>query len=378
MPEPRIDVATDRAVETCQRQLPTRVEGGDVAFGFDGMIDFVREMVDTRHGPDSYAPVRTLDSLAARFRESADENSSIAIDWVRKGTRLGGHTSHLARFFGGIGYDPTMIGTFGDPVRDAFREEFGAYDMVSLGEPGETQAVEFEDGKCMLAEPGSYLRFDWEALLEAVPPTELADHVDGSRLLGIGYWAVVPRLPSILAGLRDDLWPTLSDPPERILVDPGDIRHLEAEQIESGIAALGRLGDVADLTLSANRVETLALADKIGDEDLDRSFSAAAFFLYDRLDVTRVVGHNVDFSVSASDAGTARVAVPRVDDPEITTSAGDHFNAGFALGLLEGLDDGAALTLGNAVASRFVRTGRPPSFEEIAATVDSYGDRFSA
>ena len=371
------DVTTEAAVRACQRQLPASVDGGDVVFGFDGMIDAVQEMVDTRHGPESYTPIRTLDSLADRFRDSADENSSLAVEWVRNGTRTGGHTSHLARFFGGIGYDPAMIGTFGRPIRDVFAEEFGAYEMASLGEPGETHAVEFDDGKCMFIEPGSYLRFDWETVVETIPLDELAAHVDGTELLGIGYWTVMPRLPSVLSGLREDLWPRLSDPPERILFDPGDIRQLTAEQVERGIGPLEGLAAVADFTLSANRVETLALADRLTTAEPDRSFAEAAAVVYDNLDVTRFVGHNVDFSLALSEAGTARVDVPKVPDPALTTSAGDHFNAGFALGLLHGLDDGAALTLGNAVANRFVRTGSPPSFEEITATVNEYDDLLS-
>lgn len=374
MSDTQPSVTTDAAVRACQRQLPASIDGGSVVFGFDGMIDAVQELVDTRHDPDSYTPIRTLDSLADRLRDSAAENSSIAIEWVRNGTRTGGHTAHLTRFFGKIGYDPTMIGTFGRPIRDAFQAEFGEYGMVSLGDPGETHAVEFDDGKCMLVEPGSYLRLDWETLTETVTVDELAARVDGTELLGIGYWTVIPRLPSILSGLREDLWPTLSDPPERVLFDPGDIRQLTADEIGAGVEPLDGLATVADVTLSANRVETLALADRLTAEDPDRTFAEAAAVVYDSLNVSRFVGHNVDCSLSISDAGAARVAVPRVEEPALTTSAGDHFNAGLALGLLQGLDEAAALTLGNAVASRFVRTGSPPSFDEIRATVERYDE----
>ncbi|WP_336023614.1 hypothetical protein [Halobellus salinisoli] len=371
------DVTTAEAIPACQRQLPDAVGGGNVVFGFDGFVDSVQRMVDTRRDPESYTPIRTLDSLADRFRASADENSSIAIEWVNDGTRLGGHTSHLTRFYGGIGYDPTLVGTFGTPPRETFQTEFGEYEMVSIGEPGETHAVEFDDGKCMLIEPGSYLRFDWESFSERISPTALAERIDGTDLFGIGYWTVMPRLPAIIDGIREEVWPMLSDPPEEVLFDPGDIRQLPDEQIQPGIEALERLASVTSLTVSANRVETLALADMLTTDDPGRSFTSAVTTVYDHVDVTRFVGHNVDFSVSVSDAGTARVDVPKVAEPEITTSAGDHFNAGLSLGLLQGLDDPASLVLGNAVANHFVRTGSPPAFDEIVDVVHEYEELLS-
>ena len=374
MAEPPFDVETEEALATCRRQLPATLSGGDVCFGFDGMIDAVMEMVETRHGPESYTPVPTLDAFAGRLQDSASQNSSVAIDWVQTGTRLGGHSCHLGRFFGSVGYDPSMIGTYGQPIRDAFEAEFGAYDLHSVGAPGETHAVEFEDGKCMFAQAGSYIDFDWPSFRDAVSLETLTARLEGARLFGIGYWLVIPRLPSILTGLREEVWPTLSDPPDRILLDTGDIRQFESERIEAGIEPLERLDDVADLTLSANRVETLALANAVAGTDPDRDFVDAATAVFDQLDVTRFVGHNVDFSLALADAGTARVTVPRVDDPEMTTSAGDHFNAGFALGKLEGLADGAALVLGNAVARSFVQSGTPPSFETIRSTVAAYDE----
>jgi hypothetical protein len=370
------DVTTGAAVAACRRDLPATATGGDVVFGFDGMIDDVRELVDTRDGPDSYTPVRTLDDFADRLRASADADSSIALDWVRTGRRLGGHTAHLARFFGRVGYDPTMVGTYGRPVHDAFAAEFGDCELVSLGDPGRTQAVEFTDGKCMLAEAGSYLGFDWDALSERVSPAALADHIDGARLLGVGYWTVVPALPSVLDGLREEVWPRLAAPPDHVLVDPGDVRQLDASRIASGAAALDALDETVPVTLSANRVETHALAAATGRET--DSFAEAVRAVRDAFGVTRVVGHNVQRSLLVSDAGSVSVRVPRVSDPAMTTSAGDHFNAGLALGLLEGLDEPGAVALGNAVASEFVRTGEPPSLADVATALATYEDRLTA
>jgi sugar/nucleoside kinase (ribokinase family) len=60
----------------------------------------------------------------------------------------------------------------------------------------------------------------------------------------------------------------------------------------------------------------------------------------------------------------------------MTTSAGDHFNVGLALGLSASLSDPAAVCLGNAAAGVFVRTGEPPTEASLRSFLDRYLDAF--
>jgi sugar/nucleoside kinase (ribokinase family) len=54
--------------------------------------------------------------------------------------------------------------------------------------------------------------------------------------------------------------------------------------------------------------------------------------------------------------------------PKITTGAGDHFNSGFCLGKLLGLDDAASLLCGVSASSRPLRPhGRKPDVADLAA-----------
>jgi sugar/nucleoside kinase (ribokinase family) len=160
-----------------------------------------------------------------------------------------------------------------------------------------------------------------------------------------------------------------------VLVDPGDVRKLDVGRLRAGRAAIGRLPAETDVVVSANRAETGVLADAF-DGESERPFEEAARAAFDALDPTWFVGHGIDRSVVVTSGGSEAVAVPAVDDPELTTSSGDHFNAGLALGALTGLDPAASVVVGNSVAGHFVRTGGQPSLAEIRAFVDGYLERF--
>jgi sugar/nucleoside kinase (ribokinase family) len=56
---------------------------------------------------------------------------------------------------------------------------------------------------------------------------------------------------------------------------------------------------------------------------------------------------------------------PFTDKPLITTGAGDHFNAGFVLGKLLGLENAASLLSGVAASGFYVRTGQSPGIADV-------------
>ncbi|MFB6222394.1 MAG: hypothetical protein ABEH86_01805 [Haloarcula sp.] len=375
-----MDEETRRAVTAADEALPASdalpdaIDTGRVVFGFDGYLDRVREVVGDRIDPENHERLATLAGFGDRIERSVAADSSLSFEWLQQGSRTGGHTSHLARAFGVWSFDPVMVGMYGDPVHDAFETEFGEYDLYSLGEPGVTDAVEFDDGKLMLTEIGDTMSLDWAELDETFGHDQLAAELDGASLLGTGYWSETPDLPTIFDGLHD-LWSDIDDPPDAVLVDPGDVRKLDADRLRAGREAIGRLDEVTNVIVSSNRAETSVLADAYAGER-ERSFAEDAHAVFEALEPTWFVGHGVERSVVVSADGTDSVAVPAVSDPELTTSSGDHFNAGLGLALVADLPPAAAVVVGNAVAGYFVRTADQPSLTDVRAFVDDYLSKF--
>jgi len=375
MTDARPDSETRTAVEGCLEELPGEFALPDPVFGFDGIVDNVRFMVDERHSETEYEPIRTLSELTERFRSSIDSRSSLTIEWETEDQRTGGHACHLTRIFGKWGVDPTMLGTYGQPPQEPFATEFGDYTIVSIGEPGYCDATEFDDGKLLQVETGDAAALDWDGLCERAGEETLVEHLDGADLLGVGYWHVTDSLPDILANLTTEIWPRLESSPDRLFLDPGDLWSLPSEKIRSGADRLAHANETVPVTVSANRSETEKLADDLaggnaGDlrEDVREVFEV--------LEVERFVGHSSARSVVATDDGIHAVEVPETDSPAMTTSAGDHFNAGLLLGLFSDLSESSCVVVGNAVAGWFVRNGRAPDTGDVRTFVDGYLDAF--
>jgi len=55
-----------------------------------------------------------------------------------------------------------------------------------------------------------------------------------------------------------------------------------------------------------------------------------------------------------------------VEKPLITTGAGDHFNSGFCLGKVLGLDNADSLLAGVTASGFYVRSGHSPSLDDLA------------
>ena len=375
MPDTEIRTSeTSEAVRACREQFSTEPRDHTVLFGFDGIVDTVREMIDERESRDSASLVRELDSLGRRINDSVASETSLAIEWMDCGTRTGGHVCHLSRAMGRWGLDPLMVGTFGTPMQSEFESVFAEYTTYSIGDPGTTDAVEFDDGKLLLTEAGDYRELDWGTLDERLGHDRLAGLLEQADLFGVGYWSMIPDLPGILHGLAEDVWPTLSDPPGHVFVDPADIRQLPASQLAAGFDALETLDRQVPVTLSANRGETEALvassgASAAGDSMLDLATAAR-----DVVGVDTVVSHGARASAMVTGDDRALVETLHVDEPEIVTSSGDHFNAGVCLGLLEGFDAGTTTALGNAVAGAFVRSGHSPTLGSVDRFLEEYAE----
>lgn len=94
--------------------------------------------------------------------------------------------------------------------------------------------------------------------------------------------------------------------------------------------------------------------------------SRQAEALHDALGIDTVVIHARAYAVSASAAGVATMAGPVCARPVKSTGAGDRFNAGYAAGLLLGLEPTLRLRLATATSGLYVRLGRSPDVEELA------------
>jgi sugar/nucleoside kinase (ribokinase family) len=84
------------------------------------------------------------------------------------------------------------------------------------------------------------------------------------------------------------------------------------------------------------------------------------------LNLSCVVVHPRRGAAAAIKGATAQFAGPFVQQPKISTGAGDHFNAGFCLGHVLGFGLEESLCTGVATSGYYVRSAESPTGAQLA------------
>jgi hypothetical protein len=369
----RLDGETERHLAACRAELPAELGDGSVVGGFDAFVDRMRELVERRPGA-GYERVRQFDALREALVRFEASETAPRLQWRQTRTEPGGHVAHLGGVFDELGYDLTLVGRLGDPIRAEFASRFRDQRLVSVGDTTSTEFVWFEDRKFLLTEPNQET-LDWARIEERVEPTDLAEYVDGASLVSLASWFGTPELPDVLDGLRRELWPLLNSPPPHVHLSPGEVEPFAPEEIEAGRDSIAALDDVVPVTLTANRSQTRRFRDVLVGDD-GGSAEPTVERVRDRLGVTRYVMHSRRGATLASPDGVVSARAPAVVNPRRLRNVDEHFNSGMALALAEGLSDGAALVLANSVASYFMRHKKAPDSDELRAFVAEYDELF--
>jgi hypothetical protein len=181
-------------------------------------------------------------------------------------------------------------------------------------------------------------------------------------------------------GLARDVLPAL--PPSSrpsVFVDIADPSERSDADLKAGLEALGAMNALTPVTLGLNAAETARIARLVGapvdlgergDPALD-ALPRASEALCRSLGLACVVCHQRRSAAGAEAGGSASFVGPFVRRPKLSTGAGDHFNAGFALGQALGLPLVQRLATGCACSGWYVQRGEPPTLDELAGFLDA-------
>ena len=356
--------------------------------GFDGFIDEIIAVVDRRRdmSPQGFDPIRTIADFAARIGSAAGKSSNI--EMVVKEERWGGNGPLMAGALASLGSETTYIGAVGR--KDSPRDLDPRYaelakrcrQVIPIAPPAHTDALEFADGKIMLGKPAHVQIPTWPRLLETIGQPALHKLFDHSRLIGIVNWTMMAGVEGIWEGLIRDIFPNLSIAPRRVFIDLADPAKRSDDDIRRAMAILKRMNALIPVSLGLNLAEGERLAAVFGADSLQASsrslgaaVESAASALRDRLDLSAVIIHPREGAGAAlqtqSGVTSAWFDGPFTPTPRLSTGAGDHFNAGFALGQMLGMSVGECLAAGCGVSGAYVRDAKSPSRERLIEFLES-------
>jgi sugar/nucleoside kinase (ribokinase family) len=185
---------------------------------------------------------------------------------------------------------------------------------------------------------------------------------------------MIPAMSDIWESLLEEFCGRLSGPRRRMFFDLADPQKRCADDIRRALELIRRFQKHFDVTLGLNEKEACEVGEVMGLKfhQTEDGLSAMGLEMHGRLGIDAVVIHPVTYALLARGGKTYRANGPRVDKPLITTGAGDHFNSGFCLGQLLGLEEEACVLLGVATSGYYVMTAQSPTVADLAGMLRAW------
>jgi len=336
--------------------------------GLDGFVDEIIAVVEKRHGHETYDAVPTIERFNAKVAEAIGQSGNYEL--VVKHKKLGGNGPIMANALASLGVSVTYLGNLGYPqIHPVFEELAKKAHVISIGEPAHTDALEFADGKLMLGKLTPLNEVNWDNLLARVGEEKLKALIGQSKLIGMVNWTMLPHMSRIWARMLDNIIPNIERHNRKLFIDLADPEKRTHEDILDAMKLLTRFQDQVDVILGLNLKESVEIADVLGlpgKSDPEGSIEEVARAIREKLHLSCVVIHPRRSAAAAVEGHSARFPGPFVEKPKISTGAGDHFNAGFALGQVLGMSLEESLCVGVGVSGYYVRTAISPSAQELA------------
>ncbi len=327
--------------------------------GFDGFVDEIIHVVDKRRNKEEYDRISDITAFSERIASVAGLSANIELVPIQ--TKLGGNGPIMANSIIAQGQDVTYIGAIGNPYIDPVFKPFAdsCRRVISLTDPGHTDALEFYDGKIMLGKMNNLVDVNIDNLLLEAGDEGLKSILSEVDMVAFTNWTMLANLNGIIEYFGR-LMKTSENKPS-VFIDLADPRKRTSKDIEKVLEIISELP--ADTILGMNMSESGIITEVLGikaGEALDRADA-----IRKKLGISCVVVHPVNGAAVAHEKESLWIDGPYTKEPELTTGAGDNFNAGFCNAWLAGFEPGQCLVTGVCTSGFYVRNAKSPSQDEL-------------
>ena len=336
--------------------------------GLDGFVDQIIHVVDKRDNAETFHRLPTLDKLASRIAAAAGKSTNVEL--VVQRTKLGGNGPIMANALARMGIKVTYLGALGYPTLHPVFKEFAQRAHVhSITDPGQTDALEFEDGKLMLTKTTSLNEITWANIQRRYGRDKFIEQFSTADLVAFVNWTMIPYMSDLWEALTQEFCPANTGVRRRIFFDLADPEKRTNADIARALDLISRFEKYFEVILGLNEKEAYEIAQVLGLPPGPKTrdgLGALTLEIRRKTNVTTVVVHPVAFAVAATGDAVSIVDGPFIPKPLITTGAGDHFNSGFCLGKLLGFDNAGCLLTGVTTSGYYVRTAQSPDLGNLA------------
>ena len=338
-----------------------------VLVGLDGFVDTIIHVVAQRISAKEYTRMSAMSEFGRRI--SAAAGLSANFEFVTQMVKLGGNGPIMANALDSYGMSVTYLGNLGSPsIHPVFADFAKRARVISVAEPGYTDAIEFEDGKLMCGKHESLAQVTWANILKHLPEEDLIALFQECSLISMVNWTMLPAMGAIWQKIQTRIAPKLKGDKRWLFFDLADPAKRTREDIASALDTIEKFQKHFRVILGLNLQESRQIGEVLGlaaPDDSPEQVTKHAERILERLQIDTVVVHPTAFAAGADCTGATWVAGPFTPKPKITTGAGDHFNAGFCSGRMLGFDLACSLQVGVATSGFYVRQAKSPRLEDL-------------
>ena len=349
---------------------------GKMLLGCDGFVDETYEIVEERMSPDEYTAFPKLKRFGELLVERADGGVGVELVWKRRCE--GGCGINTGRIAACLGIKPILPGLYGEGEIDpAFAQFKDDCELLSLGAPALTIALEFPDGKVLMSDLKAVSSLTWEDIVNRLGQERLGELCSGLDILGLGYWSLTSNFDDIFLGFMAQC--AGDNPPQRMFFDFADIKKKSSAAFMKSLDLIKSHNSRIPATFSLNEHEVLELFSRIGIERPALEPAAIASSLASarqKIGFDELVVHTPEFgAASSASEGEAHAIQERQTDVVRLAGAGDSFNGGYLCACLAGLPLKRRLVMANAATAFFVTHGTGPNREQLIAQIEKAADK---
>lgn len=349
---------------------------GNILLGCDGFVDETYEIVQERRSQNDYSAMSQLKQFGELLVERADGGVGVELVWKRRCE--GGCGINTGRIAACLGIKPILPGLYGDKEIDAAFEEFNdSCELLSLGDPALTIALEFPDGKVLMSDLKAVSNLTWADVVARLGEAKLKEIFANVDILGLGYWSLTANFDEIFKGFMAQC--EAGSPPKRMFFDFADIKKKSSEAFMRSLELIRQYNEKIPAIFSLNEHEVLELFTRIGVErpPLEPVAMAAALKVArEKIGFDELVVHTPEFAAASSAKdGEAYALQERQTKVLRLAGAGDSFNGGYLCASLGDLPLKERLVMANAATAFFVTHATGPTREELIAQIEEASDK---
>ncbi|MEI6047421.1 MAG: hypothetical protein WCS03_00855 [Bacteroidota bacterium] len=333
--------------------------------GFDACIDNIVRVVKDKNENDEHG----FYINSRQFGEFliSKEHKSCGIELHTDLSKIGGNMVITGNALGNLGVRADCVGTFGLPeILPVFKSISANCTLHTVGETISATALEFNDSKFILFDPGPYNNLNWEGIKTILGIEKIKELFSGKQLISFLNWSEIQNSSQIWHGILEEIIPSInsSSRAKYFFTDFSDCSRKTKDEIKSAIDLLGRFRKYFKVIISLNQNEAdlVAGAFEICGSDSDVEFVEMLFRVI-KADI--LIIHRPKDAIAFDGVVFEKCDTFFCEEPKILTGGGDNFNAGFCYSLFLEFNLFQSLIVANAVSGAYVKTGISPGINNL-------------